>query len=345
MIMLFVGERAGPFAEKQVADSAPNPHRDFIDVLTRWVECSRPYSWRSLTTAVLVLLFASVLRASFGRLGSHFPLTFYFPAILAAGVLAGMPAAIGTALASIVIVWWVFIPPYLGFAWPKAEDFTVWLLFTLASSLTLLIAWLCRLALIRLQKQQLAYRTVARELQHRSKNAMAVTEVVVKKTLPHDQVTADAILGRLRAIGYANDLLTNPLVQNITLKTIIGNEFVPFGDDRFRARGPVVQLPPGTARYLILLLHEFVTNAAKYGALSRPSGLVWIDWQTHGHRIAIKWREQGGPPVQQPVRRGFGSALVDQSVHALSGEIEPNFLREGFVCSLTFTLQEQAFTE
>lgn len=70
------------------------------------------------------------------------------------------------------------------------------------------------------------------------------------------------------------------------------------------------------AQNFALALHELATNAAKYGALSTPSGRVHIGWRVfkpNGHRqFMFSWQERGGPPVGAPTRRGFGSAVLEQ---------------------------------
>jgi two-component sensor histidine kinase len=324
-------------ADQSPAEAATKPKGDVIDRLTQHVAEAEPYSARAFFIALLALVLATAVRASFGPLGSHFPLTFYFPAILAVGVLAGIPAALGLAVAAVVIVWFVFIPPYLQLGWPKAEDFTVWLLFVLASSVTIVVAALCRTALLRLHKHQLAYRTIARELRHRDKNALAVTQAIIRKSLQHDQPSADAILGRLRAVDYANDLLASPTLQAVELRTLIENELAPYGEARFLAQGPRLEIPASSVRHVLMIIHELATNAAKYGALSNLSGRVLIDWDMKAaNRVVMRWREQGGPPVASPTRKGFGSGLMTQSIRALSGELDRDFDPEGLCCSLTF---------
>ncbi len=74
------------------------------------------------------------------------------------------------------------------------------------------------------------------------------------------------------------------------------------------ARGPPVRLSPKTALSLSMALHELSTNAVKYGALSNGAGRVRIDWAVDlaadGKRLKLTWREEGGPPVAPPSRRG-----------------------------------------
>jgi two-component sensor histidine kinase len=333
--MALLGDQVSHFGQSLV-DEALTVKGDFIDRLTEHVADSQPYSWRAFSAAIFALVLATGIRASFGILGSHFPLTFYFPAILAVGVLVGIPAAVSVSLAAVAIVWFAFIPPYLQLGWPKAEDFTVWLLFVLASSVTIVVAWLCRTALLRLHRHQLAYRTVAHELRHRDKNSLAVTEAIIKKTLQHDHTSADAIIGRLRAVDYANDLLVRSALPAVELRTLIENELTAYGDTRFVAQGPRLKIPTSSVRHVLLIIHELATNAAKYGALSILSGRVLIDWEMqNGRTVLVRWREQGGPPVQSPTRNGFGSTLIVQSVRALSGQLDQQFKPDGLCCSFT----------
>ena len=333
------------FADPSTGHADAPASGDFIDRLTEYVYRSRPLSLRSLALAVTGLVLATALRAAFGSVGSHFPLTLYFPAILAVGVLAGTPAAIGMALASVAIVWWAFIPPYLQFAGLKGDNLPLWLLFATASSVTVLVAWLCRAALLRLHDHQRAYRTVARELRHRNKNAMLVIEAIVKKTLRHDPESAEAIVGRLRAVDYANGLLTDPLPQDVSLRTLVEREFAPYGLDRLAAQGPSLDVPPAAARHLVLIIHELATNAAKYGALSVPSGQVAVTWSARAGRLVIRWSEQGGPPVRPPEKAGFGSRLISQSVGSLSGKVDRDFPAQGFCCSLEVMLRAEQRTK
>jgi len=85
-----------------------------------------------------------------------------------------------------------------------------------------------------------------------------------------------------------------------------------------------------------MLFHELVTNAAKYGALSSPAGRILVHWNQNGGGIILTWKEIGGPTVQAPTGHGFGSQLINVCTRALSGTFHPQFLPEGFACSITF---------
>jgi hypothetical protein len=85
-------------------------------------------------------------------------------------------------------------------------------------------------------------------------------------------------------------------------RQILALEFAPFGDYRVRMRFEDVFLPAKAATIITLMFHELVTNAAKYGALSNPNGMVTVDCNVLGNEIVIKWVERGGPVVTEPRR-------------------------------------------
>jgi two-component sensor histidine kinase len=137
-------------------------------------------------------------------------------------------------------------------------------------------------------------------------------------------------------VKYANDVLNQTSTHTIPLKTLLLDEFIPYGQERFHAKGPEVELAPDTARHLALVFHELVTNAAKHGALSRPGGQVLISWNNAEGEVSLEWKEQGGPVVRPPEKLGFGSRIVTQSLKALSGSITPTFAPDGLRCAITF---------
>jgi two-component sensor histidine kinase len=89
-----------------------------------------------------------------------------------------------------------------------------------------------------------------------------------------------------------------------------------------------------------MTVHELATNAAKHGALSRQSGRVAIAWRTAGERLTLRWAESGGPPVEPPVRRGFGASLLSRALEPLGGETRLDWARGGLVCEMTLGLSE-----
>ena len=97
-------------------------------------------------------------------------------------------------------------------------------------------------------------------------------------------------------------------------------------------------MPPRIALALAMALQELATNAVKHGALSNATGEIRLTWhveQEHLARLHLRWEESGGPPVQAPTRRGFGSRLIERSLaHDLGGTAQIEFRSGGVVCTV-----------
>jgi two-component sensor histidine kinase len=210
--------------------------------------------------------------------------------------------------------------------------------------LTVSFAHCCRVVLKRLHKRNLTNEMLARELQHRSKNVCAVLDAIVRKSLADDPERAKKVFGRIKAVMYANELLTASHPQLLTLKQLLLQAFAPYGEDRLEAFGPDIFVEPEAARHLILLIHELVTNAAKYGSLSRLSGRVLVDWLEDDEAIILNWKENGGPRIDLPKREGFGSQLAAACIKALSGNMQQHFEPDGFACSIKFKTSAAALS-
>jgi two-component sensor histidine kinase len=93
---------------------------------------------------------------------------------------------------------------------------------------------------------------------------------------------------------------------------------------------------------LALALHELVTNSAKYGALSTLSGRLSIGWEIQGDFLLLAWEETGGPTVQKPTSRGFGTRSVIASIESqLGGQALFDWRSEGLICRLLVPLARQ----
>jgi two-component sensor histidine kinase len=107
--------------------------------------------------------------------------------------------------------------------------------------------------------------------------------------------------------------------------------------------GPEMTLPARTGLALGMALHELVTNAAKYGALSAEEGAVRLRWtisdDDHGRRLRLRWVETGGPLVEQPRRRGFGRRLIERTIQKdLGGELTLEFESSGLQASMSIPI-------
>jgi two-component sensor histidine kinase len=151
--------------------------------------------------------------------------------------------------------------------------------------------------------------------------------------LPQTQATFSA---RIMALARANDLLTGENWEGASLSDIVAGVSVAHGGNqpgRFSASGPVVRLSPKIALSLAMAMHELATNAVKYGSLSVTDGKVDVKWTVDAGRLRIEWRESGGPPVQAPERRGFGSRLVERGLAGeMGGTAKIDFAPTGVVC-------------
>jgi len=323
----------------------PQNKPDLLDWLARVSERIRPYSATAFGIALVAIAIATLLRFLGVWAFSHAPqFAIYFPAVLATGLLAGIPAAIGATIASILIIFWAFMPPYFEFKWPSEVEQINILLNAIPYFITIYFAQLCRVVLQRFRRSELNNRVLAKELEHRGRNIFSVLEVIVQKTLADNPERASSIIGRLKSIRYSNELLTGK-PQSISIKDLLQQEFAAYGVNRVHTRGPDFDIGPESARHLILVFHELATNAAKHGSLSYPNGQVFVDWRDDGADIALSWKECGGPSVKPPNKRGFGSQLLDTCIKSLSGTKEDNFGPDGYTCTLTFKFKTNGKSE
>jgi len=192
---------------------------------------------------------------------------------------------------------------------------------------------------------------LSRELEHRMKNTLAMVSAVAAQTLRGDTVgpARDAFMARLEALATANDILMSRRWTSAPIMEVTEAALAPHmaGEGRIRIAGPALRLGPRQALALALGLHELATNAAKYGALSKPAGHVTIDWaildERDGPRFRLIWLERDGPPVVTPVRRGFGSRLIERVVSAdFHGTARIDYESKGVSCILDAPLSALA---
>jgi PAS domain S-box-containing protein len=185
--------------------------------------------------------------------------------------------------------------------------------------------------------------TLAREAEHRSKNVLANVQATVNLSRADTiEGLRQAIEGRIRALANVHSLFVETRWIGAELSAIASQELAPYsgtGDSRVRIAGPPVLLEPMVAQAVALTLHELATNAAKYGALFGANGRVDLEWSegTDG-RLSLCWRETGGPPVQEPTRKGFGRRVIDQLIAQLQGRAHFEWRSEGLVCDITLPM-------
>ncbi|MCK0207780.1 response regulator [Starkeya koreensis] len=172
------------------------------------------------------------------------------------------------------------------------------------------------------------------ELNHRVKNTLASVQAIATQTLRYtrspEQFSA-TFSGRIQALARAHGMLSDSTWQGADLMDLVQDQLQLGAVDpqRLSASGPQVQLRPQTALRLALILHELSTNAIKYGAFSGPTGRVALTWSVAAERLQIRWQETGGPPVKAPVKRGFGSMLIENSVKPDGGSAAVSYGGDG----------------
>ncbi len=176
------------------------------------------------------------------------------------------------------------------------------------------------------QASEQARELLAREVDHRAKNALAVVQAVVSLTRAATKEDfIEAVRGRISALGRAHSLLAQNRWQGGDLEQIIADETSAYGrHGQVTITGPRVALRPSAVQPLGLLTHELATNAVKYGALSVETGRVAVAWSVlRGGELELSWTERRGPPVQAPQSGGFGSTLIREVVtRQLNGALD-----------------------
>ncbi|UPK29018.1 HWE histidine kinase domain-containing protein [Bradyrhizobium sp. 195] len=182
---------------------------------------------------------------------------------------------------------------------------------------------------------------LAREVDHRAKNALALAQSIVRLTRA-DEVKdyVNAVEGRINALARVHTILSLSSWQGAELSRLIDEELAPYSlGGQIILAGPEVQLVPATAQTLALALHELFTNSAKYGALSTRSGRLTIGWQVEDQVLTLSWEESGGPLVMTPKSRGFGTRSLLASVESqLGGQALFDWRAEGLLCRLEVPL-------
>ena len=175
------------------------------------------------------------------------------------------------------------------------------------------------------------------ELNHRVRNILGLIRGLVTQSRGNAATVdefAAMVGGRIQALARAHDQITTDRWHPAPLDELIRAEaeaYLSGKADRVRLSGPPVLLEPPAYTTMALVIHEMMTNAAKYGALCDRAGRVTVQWGFTGNDdLEIRWTEEGGPPVKPPMRQGFGTTIVERSVpHDLKGEAELHYKLSG----------------
>jgi PAS domain S-box-containing protein len=187
--------------------------------------------------------------------------------------------------------------------------------------------------------------TLLREMKHRLKNNLSTVLAIARQSFGgHESESEDfrKFEARLLALSNGHDLITREEWDSAELRDIVAQIITVHGRRRFQIEGSDLRLSPKSALALTLALHELATNAAKYGALSVPTGRVTIGWGIEQRDVpwfTFRWQEQDGPAVSEPSRKGFGSRLIERVLALeLSGDVRITYETSGVVCEIVAPL-------
>ena len=188
---------------------------------------------------------------------------------------------------------------------------------------------------------------LAREVDHRARNALAVVQSIVRLTRANSvEDYVGAVEGRIKALARAHALLSDARWHSADLGALVAEELAPYrvGEaDKVEVTGPNVSLPPHMAQGLALAVHELATNAAKHGALSSLLGKVSLNWQLRPDYLVLHWIEIGGPRIAPPSARSFGLKVIRASIeNQLGGRATFEWTPPGMQCTLAIPLRDAA---
>jgi PAS domain S-box-containing protein len=188
-------------------------------------------------------------------------------------------------------------------------------------------------------------RLLTRELDHRANNLLTVVQSLIGLSKA-DSIDAfrEVLLGRVDALARTHQLLAADSWRGADLKELVKRELRPYvadGAAMVEIEGPPCSLAPAQAQSIALVLHELATNAAKYGSLSVETGSVAVTWVVRRDAVQITWTESGGPRVEPPRSKGFGTTLLERALtEHPGGSVTLNWLPAGLSCDLVVPLTD-----
>jgi two-component sensor histidine kinase len=284
------------------------------------------------TMAFVFVGLATLLQRTAGRLYEGTPFLTIYPAIIIAALVGGRGPGFLAAILAGGSQWTLFIP---ALHWLAVASFAfdaticVMLIDYINRTLDLLLAHIDR----EKQAKQHQY-ILAKELHHRIQNLFTVIQGVIRFSLPGDEMihaaaVRERLMDRLQSMSAANRAITDSMGDGVHLFDLVSGEIRGFEAQVEIGGNGRLLLGAQLTQDLSLILHELVTNALKYGALSVPQGRVslrldWVDGV-----LAFTWHERGGPPVTEPEASGFGSRILGAFARSFSRKVEASYAPAG----------------
>ena len=155
-----------------------------------------------------------------------------------------------------------------------------------------------------------------------------------------------SLKGRIQSMAAAHVLLSQKGWHGVGLEALVRSQLAPYAAEaNIAINGTDVILPAAAIQAMGMVLHELVTNAAKYGAFSLPTGRVTVSWDRkpngHAANLVFVWREFAGPPTAVEAKSGYGTRLIRELVpHEFGGTVDLEFAAEGVSCRIEFPLEQ-----
>ena len=185
-----------------------------------------------------------------------------------------------------------------------------------------------------------------REMSHRLKNSFAMVQAIATQTLKPvtEREHVENFERRLHALSRAHDILMQDNWISADVRALVFGTAEPFDlGERLKVEGPHVSIGPRGTLSMSLLLHELLTNAMKYGALSIDTGSVEVRWFIGGRgeqaTFHFSWREVGGPSAEEPTHKGFGSKLIRMGLIGTGGT-RTSYSPKGFSADMSASLSQ-----
>lgn len=305
-------------------------------------------AWHGLVVGVGCTVAGTILRLAIDPYVEGVPYITFFPLVAVASLFGGvLGGAVCTAL-SVIVGLYLWVPPEFSLA-VKAVGFASGAAFVISASVIITTVYLLNEAVQALRRSEARASLIAREMQHRVKNALQVVQSISTMTVGNATSAMDhqvKLNARIDAFAQAIEVPRRATHLPVDLKQLVSKVLQPFDHAQIELSGPDITLSDETGSMLGLALHELATNASKYGALSSPSGSVEIQWRSDDGKMArLEWSERGGPPVIAPAQTGFGSKLLSTAFTDNGSATSIVFEPTGVRCVLTFPVSKRSIPQ
>jgi two-component sensor histidine kinase len=306
--------------------------------LLRYLPQKKPSFWRGQVIGSVCTLAAAAVRILIDPYVQGVPFITFFPMLVVATLLGGTGAGLNTLVLGTVITSYEWFPPYNALGRERAV--TTASAFLVAGGAVIGTVHLLNEVVRALRRSEERSRMIASEMQHRVKNVLQLVQSISRLTAL-DSASADEhqtrLAARIQALARVQEAARAAPHLSVNLRDLLARLVEPFDLERFTLAGPLVAVSDEIGSMLGLAIHELATNAAKYGALSVPTGKVTVQWKPEGQFIKLKWQESGGPVVNLPNREGYGSKLLKAAFSPEEGKTKVFYDTEGLRWQVRFS--------